>query len=310
MTTLHAVAGYLPPYRMPLDAIAERLELSSDQVRIFRRFFGFREVCYEPDGTLVELLTAAASALDALRDQRHRVRYLIHARSLPEVAPYPINPLQEVRELLGLGHAQAFTLAAHGCASGLQAVDVAGKLLASDGEPDALALILAGEKVFSRRAQMISDISIMGEGAAAVLVSPRGERDRMLSYASETHGRFASFWKSTPGSFTDYSEAYPAALAAVMTAAAEHAGLALGDMAAVLPHSVNLMSWNRLCTQIGFPAERVVLDNVAVTGHSFCADPFINYRTAVGDGRIRPGDAYLMVAAGLSGTFSAMAFRH
>ncbi|MFF5204966.1 3-oxoacyl-[acyl-carrier-protein] synthase III C-terminal domain-containing protein [Streptosporangium sp. NPDC000396] len=310
MTVLHAVAGYLPPGRRSLDEIAERMDLHPDKVRMFRRFFGFREVCYEPHGTLVELLLAAGSELDVLPGLRHRVRYLIHARGVAEVAPYPINPLQQVRELLELQHAQAFSLAAHGCATGLQAVDAAGKLLAADEDPDALALILTGEKIFSHRMQVIGDVSIMGEGAAAVLVGRDGERDRMVSYASQTYGRFASFWKSTPGSFSNYTEAYPAALAEVMTAAVERAGLTLDDMTVILPHSVNIMSWNRLCAQLGFPAKRVVLDNVAIAGHSSCADPFINYRTAVDDGRIRQGDAYLMVAAGLSGTFSAMVFRH
>ncbi|MEZ0071322.1 3-oxoacyl-[acyl-carrier-protein] synthase III C-terminal domain-containing protein [Planotetraspora sp. GP83] len=310
MTVLHAVAGYLPPGRKSIETIAERMKLPPDKVKMFRRFYGFREVCYEPEGTLVELLLAAASALDVLPGLRHRVRYLIYARGVAEVAPYPMNPLQRVRELLGLEHAQAFALAAHGCATGLQAVDAAGKLLASDDDPDALALILAGEKIFSHRMQVISDITFMGEGSAAVLVGRSGERDRMVSYASQTYGRFASFWKSTPGSFSNYKEAYPAALAEVITTAAERAGLTLDDVAVILPHGVNTMSWHRLCVQIGYPAKRVVLDNVAVAGHSSCADPFINYCTAIDDGRIRPGDAYMMVAAGLSGTFSAMVFRH
>ena len=61
---------------------------------------------------------------------------------------------------------------------------------------------------------------------------------------------------------------------------------------------------------IGLPLERVFLDNVPVTGHCFCADPFINYRTALDLGRLRPGDHYLIAAVGLGATFSAMVFEH
>ncbi|GAA0936960.1 3-oxoacyl-[acyl-carrier-protein] synthase III C-terminal domain-containing protein [Nonomuraea longicatena] len=309
MIALHAVAAYLPPGRRSLEEIAERMDLPPATVRMFRRFFGFDQICYEPDGTLVELLTAAATALETLPEVRHRVRYLLYARGVADIAPYPINPLQQVRELLGLGHAHSFALAAHGCASGLQAVDAAGRLLASDGDPLALALVLTGEKIFSHRMQVISDITLMGEGAAAVLVGPDGERDRVLSYATQTLGRFASFWKSAPGSFSAYTDAYPQALTEVMTSAAEQGGLCLDEVALILPHGVNVMSWGRLCTQLGYPVERVVLDNIRVSGHSSSADPFINHATATGDGRLRPGDPYLMVSAGLSGTFSAMLLR-
>ena len=66
----------------------------------------------------------------------------------------------------------------------------------------------------------------------------------------------------------------------------------------------------RLCKQIGYPVERVLLDNVPVTGHCFCADSFINYQTARERDRLAPGDLYLMAAVGLGATFAAMVFEH
>ena len=95
-----------------------------------------------------------------------------------------------------------------------------------------------------------------------------------------------------------------------MLAAADQAGLKLGEISLILPHNVNVVSWQRLSRRIGFPAERVLLDNVPVTGHVFCADTFLNYATAVAGGRLAPGDRYLVAAAGLGATFSAMVFEH
>jgi 3-oxoacyl-[acyl-carrier-protein] synthase-3 len=69
-------------------------------------------------------------------------------------------------------------------------------------------------------------------------------------------------------------------------------------------------SWRMICRQLGYPVDQVVLDNVPSVGHSFAADAFINLRTAITGGLLRPGDHYLIAAAGVGATFSAMALRH
>jgi 3-oxoacyl-[acyl-carrier-protein] synthase III len=73
---------------------------------------------------------------------------------------------------------------------------------------------------------------------------------------------------------------------------------------------VNTVSWRRLARRLDFPLERLVLDNVPVTGHSFAADAFLNHRTAEERGLLEPGRPYLIAAAGLGATFSAMVLRH
>ena len=62
--------------------------------------------------------------------------------------------------------------------------------------------------------------------------------------------------------------------------------------------------------ELEFPIERVLLENVSMVGHTFAADLFINHRTAVERGLLRPGDRYLVVAAGYGAVFSAMIFEH
>ncbi|MDL4774213.1 MULTISPECIES: 3-oxoacyl-[acyl-carrier-protein] synthase III C-terminal domain-containing protein [Thermomonosporaceae] len=310
MTSLEAVATYLPPGVVPIADMAEELGLSADELKVFRRFYGLSEVRREPEGTLTDLLLSAAGKLDALRGREHHVRYVVQARTMPVVVPHPVNPIHEVRDALGLRHAQAFALTHHACASGLLAVDLCGKLLRADGDPDGLALILTGEKTFTLAAQTVPGTAINGEGAAAVLVGIRGARDRMLGYAARTHGRFYECLSLTDALFTEFQRIYAGALAESMLAAVDTAGLTLDDIALVLPHNVNRVSWVRLAKSLGLPLDRVFLDNVPVTGHCFCADPFINYQTAVELGRLRPGDRYLLTTVGLGATFSAMVFEH
>jgi 3-oxoacyl-[acyl-carrier-protein] synthase-3 len=67
-----------------------------------------------------------------------------------------------------------------------------------------------------------------------------------------------------------------------------------------------------LCRRIGFPVDRVVLDNVPRFGHVFCADAFINFETARERGLLHPGSRYVVAAAGAGrgATFAAMVFEH
>jgi 3-oxoacyl-[acyl-carrier-protein] synthase-3 len=315
MTALEAVSVYLPPARASIESLAAPLGLTDMQVKLFRRFHGLREVGRDPDVSLYGLLMKAATGLEALRGQEHRVRYVLYARAMPVVVPYPVNPLQEVCRALGLGHALAFTVTHQSCAGGLLAIDMAGRLLAADtgGGPDGegapLALVLAGEKAFTREAQMYEGTTVFGEGASACLVSAFGPRDRLLAYASRVRGEFDS---ATGENDAQLQREYRPSLAEVMHRALDEAGLVLDDIRLVLPHNVNVVTWQRMCLLLGFPLGRVLLDNIPASGHVFCADVFANYQTACERGLLQPGDRYLAAAVGAGGgaTFSAMVFEH
>jgi 3-oxoacyl-[acyl-carrier-protein] synthase III len=318
MTALEAVSVYLPPTRVSVESLAGPLGLTEMQVKLFRRFHGLKEVGRDADASVYDLLMKAAAGLDGLRGQEHRVRYVLYARAMPVVVPYPVNPLHEVCRALGLGHALAFTVTHQSCASGLLAIDMAGRLLTADpdgaqdgqaGGSGPLALILSGEKAFTREAQMFADTTVFGEGASACLVSASGTRDRLLAYASNVRGEFDS---ATGANDARLQREYRPSLAEVMRQALDEAGLALDDIRLVLPHNVNVVTWQRMCLLLKFPVGRVLLDNIPTSGHAFCADMFANYQTACERGLLEPGDHYLAAAVGAGGgaTFAAMVFEH
>lgn len=310
MTALAGVASYLPDTRVPIEDLADRLQLTEREVRVFRRFHGLAEVCRDYGGSLLDLLRSAAANLPELAGAEHRVRYVLYARGISVSVPYPLNPLHELCASLGLDNAIAFTVTHHACASALLALDLAGRLLAADGDPDALALVLAGEKTFTRAAELVPETSIFGEAAGACLVTASGDRDRLLSYVTHQRGDFDSWLGDPADAAARYTKQYPDCLSKVILAAVAEAGLELADIALILPHNVNAVSWRRVCKRIEFPVERVLLENVALTGHCFAADAFINYRTAADLGLLQPGQRYLVAAAGLGAIFSAMVFEH
>jgi 3-oxoacyl-[acyl-carrier-protein] synthase-3 len=308
VTALLDVAVHLPERRVPIEEVAERYGLSPMQVKVFRRYHKLGEVRRDADGGLIDLLRAAVAGLDGLRGRERQVRYVVHARTFPVVVPYPLNPVRDLCREFGLDHANAFSVGHHACSSGLLALDVAGRLLAADPEPGALALVLAGEKTFTGEAELLPDTSFFSEGASACLVADRGPRDRVLAYAVDQRGEFDEDGEQVAMAFQrDYAPLLAGAIRAVL----ERAGLALDAISLILPHNVNAAAWRQVCRILGLPLDRVVLDNVTTCGHVFCADAFINYRTAVQRGLLRPGDRYVMAAgAGRGAAFSAMVLEH
>ena len=312
MTALAEVAAYVPARRVPIESLAPELGLTPMQVKVFRRYHGLAEVSRDPDRSLLDLLACAAGRLDGLRERRERVRYVLYARSMGVVAPFPLNPLHELSARLGLGHAIAFTVTHQACATSLQAIHLAGRLLATDGDPDALALVVAGEKAYTRAAKIVPETSLFAEASAACLVSQDGPRDRLLAYAVQSRGEFDADPAGQPGLLARFQGAFPGLFAEVIQAAVAEAGLRLADVSLILPHNVNLISWRRVCRKLDFPVARVLLDNVPSVGHGFCADPFINYRAADDRGLLGVGEPYVIAAAGAApgATFSAMVFEH
>lgn len=310
-TRLVAVSGRQASQRIPVEATLGRCGLSEDRIPVYRRYFGLGESRMDSGTGLAGQMVAAAAGLEELRGQQHRVRYLLHARTMPVAAPFPVNPLHEARGALGLDHAMAFSVTQHACASGLLAVYLAGQLLASVPDPDALALVLAGEKAFTACAQVIEDTAVMGEDSVAFLVGTGAGADQVLGYATHTRGEFYQAPWLPEERNAAFNDCYADTLAEVILEAMDCAGLRAGDIDLILPHNVNRLSWLRVLKHAGLPERgRLFLDNLPQTGHCFCADSFINYLTACQRGRLRAGDRYLMTAVGLGATFSAMVFQH
>jgi 3-oxoacyl-[acyl-carrier-protein] synthase III len=312
VTALAEVAAYVPEQRVTIESLGPDLGLTPMQVKVFQRYHGLSEVSRDPGRSLLDLLASAAGRLASLRGQLQRVRYVLHARSMPVAAPFPLNPLHELCGRLGLGHAVAFTVTHQACATSLHAIQLAGQLLAADRDPDALALVLAGEKAYTRVARIVPETSLFAEAAAACLVRAGGRRNRLLAYAAQSRGEFDSDLGAPPDLLGQFQEASSSALAQVIAVALAEAGLRPADAALILPHNVNKVSWRRVSRLLDVPLATVLLDNVAPIGHAFCADAFINYQTAVERGLLQPGDRYVIAAAGAApgATFSAMVFEH
>lgn len=309
VTTIRAVAGHVPKRSIAVADYLRPYGMSESRIRMHEKFFGFGRIPLDPASSLADHLVASVAALPDFSEVRHRIRYVIHARSMPVVAPPGENPLGEACARVGLSSATAFSLTQHACASGLLAIDLAGRLLR--GDDHGLVLLLVGEKAFTAAARIITNTSVMGEGSAAVLIGSGPGRDQVLSYATHTEGKFhGGAWMSEERN-AEFQDEYPGHVVSVIRRVLDGAGMTIDDVSLILPHNVNRMSWARILRRLGMPnPDRLFLDNLGTWGHCFGADAFVNYAAASAAGRLRRGDRYLMTAVGLGATYSAMVLEH
>lgn len=325
MTAIVSVASFIPATGPTVREMAEELRLEPSEIRLMERFFGIEAVRTAPELDYADRLRAAVERLPDWPEARDRVRYVIAARTYVDTVATRPEPVRQLVDRLGLEGAQAMTVVQHACASGLLAVETAGELLAGE-DPGALALVLCGE-VPTVDHRYIPRTTFMGDSTAALLVAAGDRGDRVLSHAwavTADYGDMTSVVDSLVDSelvsrvqreYAGVGEAdrvavdYTEEVCAVMSDAVKRADLSLDEIALVLPHNVNRISWVRICRRLGLPLDRVLLDLIAHTGHCYTADAFLNLAEARRRGLLAPGDAYLAVGVGLGGIYSAMVFR-
>jgi 3-oxoacyl-[acyl-carrier-protein] synthase-3 len=307
--TLDLIEAFVPARSVSVEQAAERLGLNRHQTRMFRRVHGLDTLYCDPAQPLTELLLPAAQRVVRSAGPAP-IRYLIYAHTIQNVAPADVDVAAELAVRLGLDPVEAFALTQQNCATGLAAIDVAAELLRADGDPAGRALVVTGEKAFSRLAQLIENTTIMGEASTACLVgigadAGTGGGLRVRSYVTRTIGRHAEIFRPSPAAQQDFHDTYIERVTAVMRAAVAGAGLRLDDITLVVPYNVNHSTWRRVIPALGVTRERVYLDNISRYAHCFCSDPFLNLATMRAEGRLGRGH-YLLTAVGLGATYAAM----
>jgi 3-oxoacyl-[acyl-carrier-protein] synthase-3 len=219
-------------------------------------------------------------------------------------------PAERLRDALGLADADAFAVTHLNCVSGLEALDIAGELLRGDGDPDARALLVAGENPAATVVRVIPRVGLLGHASVACLVGLDGRGGRVLSHAAHTAGRFAESWLLGAELRAAFDDTYHTGVLEVIHEALAGADLRIDDISMVIPHNINVSSWLRLCGKLGLSRDRVFLDNIPRYGHTYSSDVFLNLDTMGERGLLEAGGRYLMVAVGLGATYSAMVLEY
>ncbi|MFI9589330.1 3-oxoacyl-[acyl-carrier-protein] synthase III C-terminal domain-containing protein [Nonomuraea sp. NPDC052265] len=305
--TLRNVALFVPEERVPVHQLAEAAQWPATEARLLTRFLGLDRVAVADRHTMTAmLLDAAGAALDGCDGSK--VRYLIHAHTMPHIAPPSMPVLAVLPEKLGLTDARVFAVSHQGCVAGLYALKLCDLLLRAE-PAGTMALLVVGDKAPSPAARPLRGTSMLGDAAIGVLTALGGPGDAVIGFAHRTMGRFYRARYMPMAVRREYLDAYTTTLADVITAAVRKAGLDIGGIAQILPHNVNRHSWTLIAKALEIPISRIYLDNVPNLGHCYSADPFINLEFARTAGVVTAGDAVVLASAGEGGTFTAAVLR-
>ncbi|RCS21499.1 3-oxoacyl-ACP synthase [Phyllobacterium salinisoli] len=199
----------------------------------------------------------------------------------------------------------------YNCVSVLSAIDLAEHILAHEDE-DARVLILVGENARNMEIRIIPNVAIVGDAACAALVRRNGDNDRLLGLAIHVHSGFSEgIWLSGASSASRaYDEYFRTWLSEVIEDALGKTTIGLHEVSWILPHNVNVWMWRKAAAFLGFPIERVFLENARQFAHCQGADMLLNLEELKRSKSLRKGDYYLMATAGVGGIFGAAVFQH
>lgn len=304
---LRKVVPFVPAGSVQVESLREPLGLSAKEVLLFTRLLGLDRIATAGEVTVLDMLYSTGIGALAGTD-RSLVRYLVHAHTVPQIVPAGLRHLDWLRDQLDLAGARSFTMSHQSCVTGLYALKAVEALLLAE-PADSTALILIGEKVLSPVIQHIPSTTVLGDAGVASLVGLGPPGDAVLAMTHRTLGEFHQAAEMSPELKARFARCYAPTLAEVMREAVRRAGLTMVDVSLVLPHNVNRYSWSTTARLLGVPLDRIYLDNVALTGHCFCADPFVNLASARAGAVTKPGDTVLLVSAGWAGSFGAVVVR-
>jgi 3-oxoacyl-[acyl-carrier-protein] synthase-3 len=284
--------------------------LSVAETRRFQRGAGFERVCFDPDRSEADLLLESIEAVPGISGFRDRVTWVVRARSVRFATPWPDRLMAEVCERAALINARAFTISDHACATGMYATELAVQLLADDGDPDAVAIVLAGEKTYGLGCRIVPRIALLGEATAAAAVSLGPGPYELLGYASKQVPIGGQSLALDEDSAPLFAQIYNHEIGGVIKRALIEADTDSSELQRYLPHNVGRIVSVRTGLSVGLQREQVDHGTLAETGHCWSADTFMNLEVAQRDGRLEPGDVVLLTSVGLGATFAALVCRY
>ncbi len=300
------IAVAMPGRLQSMQDASEELLLSPKDRRMYERFFGLGTFPRDASQTLNAMTDEACLALaEKTGFTRDDLDMVIYCHTLMSVVPIHRDVVLPVAEF-ATDRNETFSLTMNHCATAVSAFDFIDLLL----PPGGTALLLIGDKGFHRVLREIPNTTIMGECAVAMLVARRPGRFRHIATHTERRGRYA-IMTGLVGAVEEggFAREYVGFVADCINGALARAGIDMSQVRMILPHNVNLPSWDQISDSCGARRDQVYLQNVPRFGHMFNADPFLNLIHAVDQGRVDPGDTVLLVSVGLGATASCSVFQ-
>lgn len=311
---LSAMGYYLPPTERTVAEVVDAGLASSDSEKLTR--LGFATIRIAGDEPAEQMAVRAVRDLSTRSGfDLARVDVVLYAGGLAisstvtsddqerwatmsDATPQFRFPGPYLQSELRIPNASVIGLTQLACNSFQATLRVARALIAS--EPAVNHVLCVAADRFPACAKREIVYNLMSDGACAGVVS-RGERtNRILATSQITRG---TYWDSTITHDQLIAAYFPLAHRAIVEAV-EAAGCTLDEIDLLIPHNLNLKSWEILARILGIPLERIYTRNIARIGHAVASDNIINYLDAQDEGRIVMGDKVALFVMGFGAHWS------
>ncbi|TDB45500.1 ketoacyl-ACP synthase III family protein [Photorhabdus luminescens] len=306
MMTLETLASYVPQKRLEVEREYQRLGLTQNEARVFSRIYELSH-CPVEEGSEEEMLLKPCKELFQQAPHiKQEVVLLVYAHTGTISGVWGQNMASLLVRRLQLPNAVAIGTSSNNCVSIFSALSLAKHYL-QNALPNSKALIVVGEIADSFELRIVPNVAVIGDAAAATLLSLNGKGPSILAHSIHNYpGYSQGIWLPTNSdAYRDFAANYQLRLQSVIQDVLRQADITMDEISYIIPHNVNILIWRRAAEFMNIPIEKIFLKNISETAHCFGADMLINLHSLKNSEELHSGDKVLLISAGVGGLFGA-----
>lgn len=308
------ITYYLPKTSKDLVALEKENKLESSLEQLYS--LGFNHARIAENETHVDLaIKAIKKILRRNTIDPAAIDLLIYSGALPDsvtvrptrgrntldIFKYTASKLQYD---FGLTRASVIGVSQQGCVSFLSSIWMARNTLLAEHEMKTALCVSSDVLPKTTKREII--YNIISDAACAVILEKNATQNKIISYAQISKGYY---WDPDLRKNELVASYFPTAKLAIEKAL-KKAKLNLSDIDWIIPHNVNMRSWDILLGLLKFPKKKFFGENIIAKGHTIAADNFINLRDATDKGFIKKGQLLLLFTFGFGAHWSCLILEH
>jgi len=306
---LFHLSYYLPPKQVGIEQMANSLGFSEKELRLYREVHGLRVVHLAEEETGSEMaLKAAALVLEESQTDPESVDAVIMYHTAVTTSLEPNSIVGRIQHQLGLKRSVGFSVWEQYCASIITALQVAQSMIRTSSVKT--ILLVGADCFFGSAKRTIDRITIQGEGSSAMIVKAGWMTNRLVSITTYVDGSFYRTSQCSQEDLERFDLVYFLATVRTIQRTLKKASLALDDISLIIPHNINVSSWDRVLKMLKCDRSKLFAENIPRRGHIFGSDMVINLRDAISSGRLRRDEYALLMTAGLGASWGCAIVRH
>lgn len=290
----------MPAQLIPVDTLAHQAGFGEEMVARMHSG-GLRRVPVGDGSPLFQLVRRAVARLSlCVPEFSARAKGVVFAHSVPLLAPANVPFLSMCLEALGLDGVNRVAITGQPCSVLHLATRLAGYWL-EEVAPGCGVVIIGADQAYSPEERLFFG-SAMGDVAVAGFATRESRHNLVLASVSECEIIAWEGERSPAESIAHFRQLNPLYIRHAIESCLQTAGVELGDLAFIVPHTPYTMIWDTMAELLRFPRERILTDYLCDTGHLNSNDSFVHYTRAVHEERIHDGALALLVNPGFGGT--------